>query len=126
MKKIVVYYGTPKGVRVSIDDGPPTNTQIATNQLIKGKVRVAVLQRERQDPVGIFAPSGAEYTLDKGGPLIEGETGPGLPPIDYNIIEPNEFKLRLESRLQGLSKLNYLVDPEFEVRCIKGVPEMGR
>lgn len=123
MKKIVVYYGTPKGVRVSIDGGPPINTEMATNQLIKGKVRVSNLQREKQDPVGIFAVLGSDYILDTGGPLYEGETGPGLPPIDYDTIEPNALQLRLLSRLEGLSKLNHLVDPEFEVRCIKGFPD---
>jgi hypothetical protein len=68
---------------------------------------------------GLFASRGAEYTLDNGSHFLEGETGPGLPHIDYDTIEPNNLQKRLESRLRGWSNLNRLVDPEFKIRCIR-------
>ena len=121
MKKIVVYYGTSKGIWVSIDNSPPVNTEMATNMLIKGEVQVSALQRQRHAPVGLFARTGAQYKMKDGTPLDSEDFEPVNLSIDYRTIAPEDLQRKLKSRISSLGK--YLVDPETEVSCIRGSPD---
>jgi hypothetical protein len=125
MKSIVVYYGTPAGVWISIDGMHLVDTYTASIELVKGKVQTAFLQKERYEPVGLFSPSGSLWEIEepdgKKHPLLYGEAN--ILPIDYETISEGDLKSRLSSRLANLSK--DLKDPDVNIKCVRGVPPGG-
>ncbi len=90
--ELKVYYGSLKGMWVYID-GRKTTTEQATNELlIKGKIQVSKLDRDKNRPVGLFSSSGDFYMVDSNEPqqpgeipLLYGERG-YVAPIDYDTI----------------------------------------
>jgi len=124
--ELKVYYGTPKGVWVYID-GRKTTTEQATNELlIKGKIQVSKLDRDKNRPVGLFSSSGDFYMVDSNEPqqpgeipLLYGERG-YVAPIDYDTITPEDLKRHLESRINALRE--HIKELNIDIKCIKDNP----
>ena len=124
--ELKVYYGSLKGMWVYID-GRKTTTEQATNELlIKGKIQVSKLDRDKNRPVGLFSSSGDFYMVDSNEPqqpgeipLLYGERG-YVAPIDYDTITPEDLKRHLESRINALKE--HIKDVTIEIECIKDSP----
>jgi hypothetical protein len=124
--ELKVYYGSPKGVWVYID-GRKTTTEQATNELlIKGKIQVSKLDRDKNRPVGLFSSTGDFYMVDSKEPqqpgeipLLYGEMG-YVAPIDYDTITPEDLKRHLESRINALR--GHIKEVTIEIKCVKDSP----
>ena len=124
--ELKVYYGSPKGVWVYIN-GRKTTTEQATNELlIKGKIQVSKLDRDKNKPVGLFSSAGDFYVVDSNEPqqhgeipLLYGERG-YVAPIDYDTITPEDLKRHLESRINALKE--HIKDVTIKIECIKDSP----
>ncbi len=124
--ELKVYYGSLKDMWVYID-GRKTTTEQATNELlIKGKIQVSKLDRDKNRPVGLFSSSGDFYMVDSNEPqqpgeipLLYGERG-YVAPIDYDTITPEDLKRHLESRINALKE--HIKDVTIEIECIKDSP----
>ena len=124
--ELKVYYGTPKGVWVYID-GRKTTTEQATNELlIKGKIQVLKLDRDKNRPVGLFSSSGDFYMVDSNEPqqpgeipLLYGERG-YVAPIGYDTITSEDLKRHLESRIDALR--GRIKELNIKIECIKDNP----
>jgi hypothetical protein len=121
-----VYYGSPKGEWVYID-GKKMTTEQATNELlIKGKVQVSKLDRDKNKPVGLFSSMGDFSIVDRNEPplpgeipLLYGEMG-YVAPIDYDSIMPENLKRLLESRINVLKE--HIKNVTIEIECFKDSP----
>jgi len=132
MKHLKVYYNpdadydakenTKTNVWISINGMPCVDPIRANNELIKGKVLTAHLEKERCDPVGIFSPTGAEYMIEKpdGGKKSHTYFYEDKTQINYKTMSPEEIQKRLQSRLASMR--DELRDPDIEIICIRGVP----
>ncbi len=123
--ELKVYYGITKDVWVFID-GKKMTTEQATNELlIKGKIRVSQLDKNKNIPAGLFSSTGDFYIVDasskqKSGevPLLYGERG-YVAPIDYGNITPENLKLHLENRFAELKEYIKKVD---KIECLREIP----
>jgi hypothetical protein len=133
MKRLVVYYKTDENyartknanIWVSINGSAYIGPEDTNSEIIKGEVQTAVLARERYDPVGIFSPTGAWYTMRN----LDGETsifaygeGGTILPIDYESVSPQDLENRLRLRIACLKNEEYLSDPDTIVECYRGTP----
>jgi hypothetical protein len=101
---------------------PCVNPIRAHNELIRGKVQTSKLQRDRNDPVGIFSITGT-YSLIEYANGIPHESFYGvgdIPPIDYATISQDDLKKILLDRFASIR--DKLIDPDIEIECIRGVP----
>jgi len=123
--ELKVYYGTPKGVLVYID-GKKMTTEQATNELlIKGKLQISKLDRDKNKPVGLFSStsgfnivsSEAQQTGEI--PLSYGERE-YVAPIDYETITPEDLKTHLESRINELK--GHIKNVAIEIKCFRASP----
>lgn len=124
--ELKVYYGNPKDVWVYLD-GRKMTTEKATNELLlRGKIRVSQLDKDKNKPAGLFSTSGDFYIVDSNEPqqsgeipLLYGEMG-YVAPIDYDTITPEDLKRNLEIRINSLKE--HIKDTAIEIECIKGSP----
>ena len=124
--ELKVYYGTPKGMWVYIDSRKTTTEQATNELLIKGKIQVSKLDRDKNRPVGLFSSTGDFYTVDSNEPqkrgeipLLYGERG-YVAPIDYDTITPEDLKRHLESRIVALR--GRIKELNIKIECIKDNP----
>jgi hypothetical protein len=102
-------------------------TEQATNELlIKGKVQVSKLDRDKNKPVGLFSSMGDFSIVDRNEPplpgeipLLYGEMG-YVAPIDYDSIMPENLKRLLESRINVLKE--HIKNVTIEIECFKDSP----
>jgi hypothetical protein len=123
--ELKVYYGTPKGVWVYIN-GIKMTTEQATNELlIKGKLQISELDKDKNKPVGLFSSTGdfniARSEAQEAGeiPLLYGERE-YVAPIDYEAITPEDLKSHLESRINELK--GHIKNVAIEIKCFKDSP----
>jgi len=117
--ELVVYYGTPSGVWIYLD-GQKMSPEMASRALIRGKFSCWENTGRRDQPIGLFDPIGFTFMPEKGGLYQYGEEGPGLPPIDYDAINPNALKQRLEGRLTAVK--DHIIEGYIKIECIKASP----
>lgn len=124
--KLKIYYGTPKGVWVYIDGRKATTEQATNELLIKGKIQLSKLDRDKNRPAGLFSSSGDFYMIDSSEPQQHGQI-PHLygereyvAPIDYDTIKPEDLKLHLESRINALKE--HIKEEIIEIECVKDSP----
>jgi hypothetical protein len=132
MKHLKVYYNpdadydakenTSANIWISINGMPCVDPIRANNELIKGKVLTARLEKERCDPVGIFSPTGAEYMIEKsdGGKKSHTYFYEDKTSIDYKTVSPEDLRKILLSRIHAMKY--ELRDPEIEIECFRGIP----
>jgi hypothetical protein len=99
--ELKVYYGTPKGVWVYVNDIKMTTEQATNELLIKGKLQISELDKDKNRPVGLFSSIGdfniasSEVQLTGEIPLLYGERE-YVAPIDYETITPEDLRSHLD------------------------------
>ena len=123
--ELKVYYGTPKGVWVYID-GKKMTTEQATNELlIKGRLLIPELDKDKNKPVGLFSSTGGFNIVSSEAkqtgeiPLLYGERE-YVAPIDYETITPEDLRGHLESRLYELK--GHIKNVAIEIKCFRNSP----
>ena len=123
--ELKVYYGTSKGVWVYIN-GIKMTTEQATNELlIKGRLLITELDKDKNKPVGLFSSTGG-FNIASGEaqqtgeiPLLYGERE-YVAPIDYETITPEDLKTHLESRINELK--GHIKNVAIEIKCFRDSP----
>ncbi|MCJ7444826.1 MAG: hypothetical protein MUO26_09905 [Methanotrichaceae archaeon] len=120
-----VYYGTPKGVWVYID-GKKLTTEQATNELlIKGRLLIPEVDKDKNKPVGLFSSTGGFNIVN----IEAQQTGEILllygereyvAPIDYETITPEDLKDHLESRINELK--GHIKTVAIGIKCFRDSP----
>ena len=123
--ELKVYYGTPKGVWVYIN-GIKMTTEQATNELlIKGRLLILELDKDKIEPIGLFSSTGGFNIVSSVGqqsgeiPLLFGERE-YVAPIDYETITPEDLKTHLESRINELK--GHIKNVAIEIKCFRDSP----
>lgn len=103
MIHIVIYYGNPEDIRVSIDGMSSIDTRAALNQIVKEGVLTPV----PCDPFGPYYDSDGRLFARASSPLF-----------DWRTITEEDLQVKLLSNLSSLKR--YLMNPDIEIKCIRG------